>query len=631
MTDIPLNKLVPSRGNVRKTGGHDRIEELAASIAAHGLLQSLVVKKTARGKFAVIAGQRRYHALSLLVGRDTIPADMPIACHVLDKEADATEIGLAENTVRVPMHPADQFEAFRELIDKGAGIADIAHRFGVSDLTVTRRLKLGRVSPVILDAYRRGELGLEQVQAFAVSDDRAAQERVYDGMGFYRSNPNAIRQALTEGEIPATDRRVRFIGLEAYEAAGGVVRRDLFDDRDAGYILDASLLDRLVREALEAQAEAVRAEGWKWVEARVDFDYGDRAEFERCYPQDVELPEAEAAELERLQSEHDEMSERRYGDDAEDDSESHPDIDAGMKLTLQRIEELQALASVWTEDSKAMAGAVLYLAHDGSLEGERGLIRPEDVPDPLPDSGEADPDSEQEAPAPSLPATLIQDLTARKTAAMRAELASQPDVALAAVTHALARGAFYRYGGDSCLKITATNRSLATPIANPDECPGLSAFEAERERWGERLPGNPEDLWTWCLGQTQDTLLDLLAVASAHTVDAVQEKSMRPDAPALLHADRLAKALQLDMGKWFTPTAANYFGRIKRTGILEALSDAGRPIRTRSWGKLKKAEFAALAEREITGTGWLPEPLRPIGTTDLSGDAESDMQAAAAA
>jgi ParB family chromosome partitioning protein len=189
MTTIPLNRLTAGRGNVRKTGAKDDLDQLAASIAAHGLLQSLVVRKSARGKHAVIAGQRRFLALSMLAERGQITADMPIECRVMGADADATEIGLAENVVRVPMHPADQFEAFRDLIDKGAGVADIAARFGVSESTVQKRLKLGRVSAAILDAYRGGELGLEQVQAFAVSDDHDAQERVWTGImnGGHRS------------------------------------------------------------------------------------------------------------------------------------------------------------------------------------------------------------------------------------------------------------------------------------------------------------------------------------------------------------------------------------------------------------------------------------------------------------
>jgi len=236
MTTIPLNQLTPAKSNVRKTGGRDGIDELAASIAAHGLLTSLAVKKSARGKYAVVAGQRRFHALSLLAGREQIPADHPVLCHVVERDADATEIGLAENVVRVAMHPADQFEAFRALVDKGADTADIAVRFGVPETTVARRLKLGRVSPAILDAYRAGELGLEQVQAFAVSDDQEAQERVWTACNGNRANPLAIRRALTENEVPSTDRRVCFIGLSAYEEAGGSVRRDLFDADGGGYV-----------------------------------------------------------------------------------------------------------------------------------------------------------------------------------------------------------------------------------------------------------------------------------------------------------------------------------------------------------------------------------------------------------
>src|ERR1700730_17271518 len=185
-------------------------------IAAHGLLQSLVVRKTSRGKFAVIAGQRRLLALSMLAEKGSIPSDMPIACKLLSKDSDAAEISLAENVVRVPMHPADQFEAFRALIDNGAEITDVAARFGVTESLVARRMKLGRVSPVLLSVYREGRMSLEQLQAFTVSDDHAAQQRVWEQGARY---PDSIRAVLTEGEIPSSDRRVRFVGLESYEQA----------------------------------------------------------------------------------------------------------------------------------------------------------------------------------------------------------------------------------------------------------------------------------------------------------------------------------------------------------------------------------------------------------------------------
>jgi ParB/RepB/Spo0J family partition protein len=154
MTTIPLSQLTPAKANVRKTGGNDAIEELAASIAAHGLLTSLAVRKSTRGKYTVVAGQRRYHALRMLADRDQIPANLPVLCQVIDRDADATEIGLAEDVVRLAMHPADQFEAFRALVDKGSDVAAIAARFGVPETTVARRLtrlihRISRCGPIV--------------------------------------------------------------------------------------------------------------------------------------------------------------------------------------------------------------------------------------------------------------------------------------------------------------------------------------------------------------------------------------------------------------------------------------------------------------------------------------------------
>ena len=138
---IPLSKLTPSKSNVRKTGASNGIDELAASIAAHGLLQNLAVRCVSKQKYEVVAGGRRLAALKRLVKEKRVKKDAPIPCNVLDEE-DAEEISLAENVVRLPMHPADQFEAFQRLADSGKGPEDIAARFGVSVTTVKQRLKL---------------------------------------------------------------------------------------------------------------------------------------------------------------------------------------------------------------------------------------------------------------------------------------------------------------------------------------------------------------------------------------------------------------------------------------------------------------------------------------------------------
>ena len=230
IASIPLNKLVPWDGNVRKTDAGKGLEELIASIEAHGVLQSLVVRKASRGKYAIVAGRRRYLALSSLAKDGVIQPDAPVPCSIIPGSVDATEISLTENVVRAPMHPADQYEAFRDLIDSGSTIADIAARFGISEVAVKQRLKLARVSPAVLEAYRAGDLSLEQIQAFAISDDHDAQERLLGDLSEWNSDPEDIRTALTQDEIAASDKRARFVTLDAYEAAGGAVRRDLFAD-----------------------------------------------------------------------------------------------------------------------------------------------------------------------------------------------------------------------------------------------------------------------------------------------------------------------------------------------------------------------------------------------------------------
>lgn len=263
---IPLSALLLSPRNVRKTGG-DQIDQLAASIEAHGLLQNLTVIRAGE-KFEVIAGGRRLRALQALQKLGKRKAEDPVNCVVVP-DAGAHEISLAENTIREAMHPADQFEAFQGLLQAGLDESEVAARFGVTVLFVRQRLKLAKVSPKVLAAYRAGKLSLEAVEAYAVSNDQARQERALKAGAVHAHH---IRRVLTQGEIEASDKRVRFVTLAAYEAAGGAVRHDMFDAENPGYVADAQLLDKLTAEGLEQRAVKLRAEGWAFVEVGADLD-----------------------------------------------------------------------------------------------------------------------------------------------------------------------------------------------------------------------------------------------------------------------------------------------------------------------------------------------------------------------
>jgi len=218
IVQIPLNKLTRSDTNVRKTG-ENSITELAASIQAHGLLHNLVVTKTKSDKYQVIAGSRRLAALTKLAKEKVIPKTFGVPCRAVDGGA-GTETSLAENVVRNPMHPADQFVAFRTLVDEGMGVEEVAARFGVTATTVRQRLKLANVAPRLFELYRTDEIALDQLMALAVCDDHAAQEWVWDSTQDWQRQPQALRRALTESKVDAaTDRRARFVGVQAYSDA----------------------------------------------------------------------------------------------------------------------------------------------------------------------------------------------------------------------------------------------------------------------------------------------------------------------------------------------------------------------------------------------------------------------------
>jgi ParB family chromosome partitioning protein len=276
----------------------------------------------------------------------------------------------------------------------------------------------------------------------------------------------------------------------------------------------------------------------------------------------------------------------------------------------QRIAELNEAAQSWPAETLALAGAIVSLDRDGSVSVERGLVRKEDLRNASPGlSGDADDDS---APAKrnGLPDRLVEDLTAQKSAAIGAELMGQPEIALAAVVHCLAiRSLYPSCTASSCLELFPRSTSLRNSLSAPEACKGLTAIEQERDHIADRLPGDPDDLWSWCLERSRDELLDLLAIVAAKAVNAVQRKGDRPDACRLVHANDLAKSLKLDIGAWFTPTAEGYFNRVSRVQILAALDEA-KGEHAPALDKLKKSELAVRAESLVAGTGWLPEPLR---------------------
>ena len=268
--DIPFDRLVLSQANVRRTRATVAIPELAADIERRGLLQGLNVRPILDGEgqptgdYEIPAGGRRFRALELLVKQKRLAKDAPIPCIVREAGSAilAEDDSLAENARREALHPLDQFRGMQAMTEKGEDVEEIAANFFVTPAVVRQRLKLAAVSPKLHDVYADDGMSLEQLMAFTVSDDQARQEQVFELLqGCTHASPALIRQKLTENSVRARDKRVRFIGAEAYVEAGGSVVRDLFEADDGGWLTDPALLDRLVAAKLEAAAIGISEEG----------------------------------------------------------------------------------------------------------------------------------------------------------------------------------------------------------------------------------------------------------------------------------------------------------------------------------------------------------------------------------
>ncbi|SER00562.1 ParB/RepB/Spo0J family partition protein [Sphingobium sp. YR768] len=660
--DIPFDKLFLSQSNVRRVKNGVTIEDLADDIERRGLLHGLNVRPeidvdgNETGRFEIPAGGRRYSALAILVKRKRMDKTSPVPC-VVKSATDpvlAEEDSLAENTHREPLHPLDEFRGMKALHDKGEREQAIAAHFRVTPAVVSQRLKLASVSPKLHEVYAAGDMTLDQLMAFTVSDDHGRQEQLWKQLD-HSSNrsPTFIRDKLTEDMVPVSDRRVLFIGLPAYLTAGGTVpTRDLFEPDDGGWLSDPALLDRLVADKLDAEAETIRAEGWKWVEALIDLPYGydeDCREIDATREPPTEADEARIAEL------------RTEADALEDEWAGKgvvpPEVEARVTAIDVELATLSQGRFTYDAGEQARAGVFVGLEEDGTLYIDRGYVRPEDEPeDEIAEASDdeadalsegsndesagiavqtdlrnpdgaavsapvaADSDDDDDEVIKPLPDRLVAELTASRTAALQDAFAQNPSVAFAAVLHAMVLTTFYQVRTETCLELSVAR------VYFPFQAPGLresAAAKAMEERhagWKARLPRSDKDAWDAIQQLDGADQAALFAHCAAYTVNALWEPvakhgggrvSAHGVARRIEHANVLARAIGFDMAATgWRPTVDNYLGRVTKPRILEAVAEGTEPQKAGLIDHLKKGDMAREAERLLADAGWLPEPLR---------------------
>ena len=651
--DIPFNKLVLSQSNVRRVKAGVSIEELAEDIARRTLLQSLNVRPVLdaegaeTGMFEVPAGGRRYRALQLLVKQKRLAKTAPVPCVVRDPSVDisAEEDSLAENVHRASLHPLDQFRAFQALRQKGQSEEEIAAAFFVGVNVVKQRLRLATVSEKLLDIYAEDGMSLEQLMAFTVTNDHARQEQVWDALHrSYSQEPYQVRRMLTERTVRASDRRALFVGLDAYEQAGGIVMRDLFQQDDGGWLENVGLLDSLVAEKLKAEAEKIAAEGWKWIEVNVDFPFGHTHHLRELEGTPTDLTAEEQATIEGLKAEYAKL-EAEY----ENADELPDEIDARLGEIETALAAFDDRPVIYDPAEVTRAGVFVSIDSDGGLSVDRGYVRPEDeAPASANTDGETGGDGHEseggEFSAPAiqraiitiggqpeaeedeedtvkpLPDRLVSELTAYRTLALRDAVANNPHVALTALLHKLCLDTFQHAASGACLEASVREVFFSIQPADLKDSPLAKAVAERHQTWKTDLPKDETALWDWLAALDEPSRAALLAHCVSFGVNALYEKGDRYGGPGvsvhgvqrrLVQADRLARAVGLDMAEaGWRPTVDNYLGRVTKPRILEAVREAKGEQSAQLIDHLKKADMAKEAERLLEGTGWLPEPLR---------------------
>lgn len=551
--------------NVRTEATKAEIASLASSLLHEGQLAPLIVAAEGRD-YLVGAGNRRLRAFQLLQKQGKIGKSHPVWIEVTTKER-LREISLTENVMRVALHPVDEFEAFNQLLQDGTGVAAIADRFGLTEREVRQRLALGKLAPELREAWRKGKIGQEQAQVFTLSDDHDLQRQAFKEAvqqnGYF--NDHRAKTILRGERLRAESGEFRFIGRDAYLAAGGRLSENLFAEE--ALVEDPEILTRLCTDKLEAVCKAlVDEQGWSW------------------------------AKIERDRYEYGTLDITGYGEPHEQALLTGKNKHSNEAWNVKRDLATRVAA---LPEARARSGVLVWIGHDGALEMSSLRLPPTSGAS---DDGGYDEDDD--------------GLGVADFAGDRADAGAEP--AAAEVEHGLSKAMVERLSEDlgqavaQCL-VQDVDLALAATVAALTSGHWGNPFKIRLEGSPARKPGHTEALFreklATCVQMDRHALLTELgraiggALNITSTVCAIDDKlpAGRDELIGAMDADAFQQAV-LDA---FRPEEffAQAPGKVAKAAALEAKAETITG---------KKAELAEAAATIARQTGWLPAPLRTV-------------------
>jgi ParB family transcriptional regulator, chromosome partitioning protein len=353
------------------------------------------------------------------------------------------------------------------------------------------------------------------------------------------------------------------------------------------------LLTRLANEKLEKAAKQLRKKGAAWTETRINCDLSDASSFGRVRTIHREPTEGEMQRLKEIDTELTSINEAG-GEQEEGATDRFEDL----RDERQNIEDA---CEIPDPEQQAVAGAILTIDHDGSLLVRDGLLKPEDAARFRSNS----PEKTARSAEPRVhSAALVRRLTAHRTAALRATLASNTDVAMAVLAHQLVRSLLlgrHQYGP---VQIHGKGTDLNDHAADIAESEAYQEIESQLQSWYAQLPLDEERLLPWLLAQPPGSVQALVALCVAMSLDDVTSTEDGGN------ASQIRIAVELDMREWWEARADTYFASVPKARMAavlrEAVSEEVAPLLT----PMRKSDAALFAEQQITGKGWLSEVLR---------------------
>lgn len=600
---VPLNCLTVSDSNVRRTPADVSADaELKASLAAHGLLQNLVVHRneSVEGHYDVDAGRRRVSLLKELAAEGVIGDNFAVPCLLIEDASLAVEVSLIENTMRAGMHPADEVEAFAQLVRDGSTASEIAARFGMSERTVEQRLRLGNVSPMLLQAYRDGDTNLDTLMAFALTTDRKLQEEIWKNLRETRSyvGEHNVRAILLEDSIRGSSRVAEFVSIDEYEKAGGRVTRDLFaaEDSHGIWLEDPQILYDLADRKLAAVADELKG-SWKWVEYELEFGWEEEGKFNKVYPVKGELTPDEEAEMDGLMERLQEIREAGVSDETREDYNS-------VNRRMQKLSHLKASRDTYSEEQRAMAGCVVTLDYSGEAKVIEGLVRPEDMPRASSASDSTtwrDPDRMAREKA-GYSKKLMDEMRSERTRIVRFRLSGAFRETFDLLLFQMAREVFaveryfdhaldvelFRFG--SRHDATASIDTETLPIDWVKEADDSVAFERMR-----------------ALSEQEKQALFAACVAATYKGQLTLDANVSPE------VEMVVDDLGIDFEANFRPTADNFWGRLTKARILTIAEETLGAEWASAHSRDKRAELAKAMELAFAAGDELPEGVSTEG------------------